>query len=114
MSDDAVKRRIAYAKKVAKECLEELEHTVINSDNQVICFTATFGDFLERKIRVVVDEITDDDIKLIKGLNITRYQTKEIWCKIKDQPGFERKIYNKDNKIIKRFTFVNREFPYNM
>ena len=114
MSEESVMRRIGYAKKVAKQSLEDQEHTVLNSDNQIICFTATFGEFLERKIRIVIDEITEHDIKLIKGLNITPNQTKEIWCKIKDISGFKRMIFNKDNKPIKKFSFVNREFPYDM
>ena len=105
MPDEAIKRRIAYAKKAARKHFEEDEnYTIINSDNKIICFTATFGSYLERKIRVVVDEISDLDIKLIKDLNITQNQTKEIWCKKKDDPKFFKKGFNKDNQPIKRIS----------
>ena len=98
MSEEAIKRRIRYAKESAKKELKQLHHTITNSDNEIICFTATFGSFLERKIRVIVDKITDNDIELIKKYNIISNQTKEIWCKKED--GFECKIFDKDNNLL--------------
>jgi len=112
MTDFAMKRQLRYAKKIAKQKLVDLQHTVIDSDNKIVCFTATFGDYVERKIRVVVDDISDKDISLIKQLNILSGQTKEIWCKKKGQKDFVYLIFNKDNNIVPCFDPVNKQFPH--
>lgn len=103
MPEDATAKRLRYAKESAKKLLEDLEHTVLNSDNKIICFTATFGNLVERKIRIVTgDEISDGDIKLIKKLNITGTTTKEIWLKKEKMPGFKCVIFDKDNNLIEK------------
>lgn len=103
MADVSVMRRLRYAKRTAKEDLLGSGHTIINSDNEIICITATFGNFIERKIKIVVDEILETDIDMIKRLNITPYQTKEIWCKKENKKGFECLIFDKDNNRIQPF-----------
>lgn len=112
MTDVAVKRRMKYAKDIAKRKLEDIGHTVINSDNKIICFTATFGSYLERKIRIVVDNISDQDILLIKQFNILPSQTKEIWCKKEGKKDFVYMIFDKDNRIIPSVRLVNSKFPH--
>jgi len=98
MSKSNIKQRIRRAKNKAKKDLEAQKYTIINSDNDIICFTATFGQMIEKKIRIVVDEITPDDIALIKKLNVLNGQTKEIWCR-RDR-GWEYLIFDKDNNQI--------------
>ena len=81
MSHDSVKDRITYAKSSAKRRCRGLKYDIINSDNEVFCFIASIAGIYERKIRIVVDEITDADIELVKKFRIPSNQTKEIWCK---------------------------------
>jgi len=81
MSHDSVEDRIAYAKKSAKRKCRDLRYDIINSDNEIFCFIASIAGIYERKIRIVVDEITENDINLVKKFRIPSNQTKEIWCK---------------------------------
>jgi hypothetical protein len=74
------KRRTAYAKEAAKSRFKEMGYSIINSDNHIFCFIATRAGIYERKIRVIIDEIKDEDIDLIKKTKIIPSQTKEIWC----------------------------------
>ena len=81
MSEEATKRRIANAKKSAKKKFRGLKFDIINSDNEVFCFVASKSGIYEAKIRVVVDEISEEDINLIKKTRILPNQTKGIWCR---------------------------------
>jgi len=81
MSEEAVKRRIADAKKSAKRKCRDLGYDIINSDNEIFCFTACIAGIYERKIRIVVDEVTKGDKELIEKIRILPNQTKEIWCR---------------------------------
>ena len=79
MSD--IKERIAYAKGVAKRKFKEIGYDIMNSDNEIFCFSASIAGIHERKVRVVVDRIAKEDIILIKKFHILSNQTKEVWCK---------------------------------
>ncbi len=81
MSDEAIKRRVADAKKAAKKKCRGMKYRITNSDNEVFCFIAERAGLYEQKIRVVVDEITDDDKQLILRTRILPNQTKAIWCR---------------------------------
>lgn len=94
MSRDSAKSRIPYAKQKAKTELERDLYLVSNSDNKSYCFLATKSPFYERKIRVVVDEITDTDLKIIKQLKILPNQTKEIWCKKFKERDWEKLAFD--------------------
>ncbi len=81
MSDEAIKKRLADAKESAKIKCQELGYEITNSDNYIFCFTASRAGIYERKIRVVIDEATKEDLGLILNARIMINQTKEIWCR---------------------------------
>ena len=81
MSDEAIKRRISDAKHRAKIRCMGMGYDIINSDNEIFCFIASRAGIYERKIRVVVDSISERDKQLIQDMRILQSQTKEIWCR---------------------------------
>jgi len=97
---DAYRQRLYYAKESAKQLFKELGFEIINSDNQIFCFIASMGGIAERKIKVVVDEITDKDIELIKKIPILPSQTKEIWCRPYGSREWQKIIFNHRNQVI--------------
>ena len=44
-----------------------------------------------RKIRIVIDKLLDEDIKLVKEIKLPDICTKEIWCKKNGERKFEIK-----------------------
>jgi hypothetical protein len=88
VSDDpSIKQRLRRAKKAAIELLEKSGYDIIESNNSTACVVGT-RKAETRFIRVVVDVISDEDIKLMKQLRAHRDTcTKEIWLRKKD--GFE-------------------------
>ena len=81
MSRSSAEDRIVYAKKSAKQMCKDLGYDIINSDNEIFCFTASIAGIYERKIRIVVDRVTEEDRGLIEKIRILPNQTKEIWCR---------------------------------
>jgi len=81
MSHNSARDRMADAKKSAKKKCQGLRYDIVNSDNEIFCFIASIAGIYERKIRVVVDEITENDIEIVKKFRIPSNQTKEIWCR---------------------------------
>jgi hypothetical protein len=90
VSDDpTIKQRLRRAKKAAIELLEKSGYDVIESDNRKVCVIGS-RKAETRFVRVVVDEISDKDIKLVEGLRTHRDTcTKEIWLRQKN--GFKMK-----------------------
>lgn len=89
MPEEAIVRRVYEAKKRAKQECRNLGYSIINSDNETFCFIASNAGIYERKIRVVIDEITENDLKLIRTMRILPNQTKEIWCRHFGSRSFE-------------------------
>ena len=90
MSDPSYLRRLSRAKEAATEKLKETRCKIVPSDNSEVCFLAVRKKEI-RMIRVVVDEITAEDIKLLQGFDDyvpTGICTKEIWCKKEGQRKF--------------------------
>ena len=87
----SVKDRLAYAKsKRKKKCMKE-GALIIASDNSIVCVIAQYGTN-ERKMRVVIDKITEQDIRLLKQVSVFPHQSREIWCsfhKEQDELGVE-------------------------
>ncbi len=80
MSDEAtIKRRTRKAKDRAIEILEDADYDIIVSDNRKVCLTAV-RDAEVRFIRVVVDRVTPQDLRLMEDLQSPRVCKKEIWC----------------------------------
>ena len=81
MSDSTTQRRLGRAKERATTILVDTGHDIIPSDNSTFCILGVREKEI-RMIRVVVDEITDNDIEAV--LDFHRRPgicTKEIWCK---------------------------------
>jgi len=81
MTQESAEQRKGYAKNKAKKYYEKLGATIINSDNEIICFTANFTTH-ENKVRVVVDEIKEDDFKCLEKINVHANQSKHIFCQL--------------------------------
>jgi len=96
----AQKRRTAHAKECAKAMFKSMGYDVFNSDNQVYCFTASMGGIFERKVRVVVDEISEEDKDLLHRLRIQSAQTKEIWCRPYNSREWKKIIFNSKDELI--------------
>ena len=100
MSDEAVKRRCADAKKCAMEHYRSMGYRILKSDNEVICFAAVDkAGTHERKVRVTVDEITDNDIALVRSLRIPPNQTKEIACRPFGSRSWQKVIFDHLNNL---------------
>ena len=100
MPDIAIKRRVADAKSRAKSKCRDMDYDIINSDNEIFCFIASRAGIYERKIRVVVDGITQRDIDLIKRFRIPSNQTKEIWCRPYKSSHWEKVAFDCTNTEI--------------
>lgn len=88
MSDDpSIKQRLRRAKKAAIELLEQSGYDVIESNNSTVCVIGT-RKAETRMIRVVVDRVSVEDIRLVRRLRTHREVcTKEIWLRTKN--GFD-------------------------
>lgn len=79
MSDPAVKKRLARAKTSAQGHYFNLKYTIIKADDPVFCFIALRRAEI-RFVRVVLDHITDRDVKLVQGYEPPVICTREIFC----------------------------------
>jgi len=86
MTDVAVKKRLARAKAQAIDHFLRTGYSIIRSDNGIFCFIASRRREL-RCIRVVVDRITDQDMRLAKEFPAPASCSREIFCQKPD--GFE-------------------------
>lgn len=82
MSTDSIKDRLNYQKAKAKKRYRKQGATIIESDNEIICFIANFKTH-EEKIRVVLDKITEYDIDAMKEINALPFQSRQILCALK-------------------------------
>jgi hypothetical protein len=95
MADEAIKRRILDAKDAAKRHYQEMGYAIINSDNEVFCFSAVDkAGTHERKVRVTVDLITDCDKSLVLSMRVPPNQTKEIICRSFGSREWKKIIYD--------------------
>jgi len=91
MAEEAVIKRLNKAKNVAMQSLKDNQdkrHRIVPSDNSEFCFLAVRKKEI-RMIRVVVDEITANDIKIVREFDPPGICTKEIWCRKKGEKKFE-------------------------
>jgi len=81
MAEEAIKKRLERAKSSAVKILETAGYDIILSDNKKACLIG-LRRTETRLIRVVLDKITDEDIRIIKNLK-THHDVcqKEIWCR---------------------------------
>lgn len=81
MTEYAIKKRLERAKSSAVKILENAGYDIILSDNKKACFVG-LRRTETRLIRVVLDRITDEDVKIIKELKSHHSVCqKEIWCR---------------------------------
>ena len=91
MSDEAIIKRLNRAKSAAISILTEAEFKIIPLDNKDFCILGVRKKEI-RMIRVVIDEITANDIKIIKDFDVPPgICTKEIWCREEGKRKFEMK-----------------------
>jgi len=95
MSEEAAVKRLNRAKSAAisilKSAYPEDELKIIPSDNKYFCFLGVRKKEI-RMIRIVVDEITANDIKIIKDFAVpSGVCIKEIWCRGEGEKKFEMK-----------------------
>ena len=90
MTDEAIIRRLNRAKSAAISILEEAEYEIIPSDNSKFCILGMRRKEI-RMIRVVIDEITANDVKIIEGSDPPGVCTKEIWCREEGKKKFKIK-----------------------
>ena len=93
MAEEAVIKRLNKAKNVAMQSLKDNQdkrHRIVPSDNSEFCFLAVRKKEI-RMIRVVVDEITADDIKIVESFDPPGICTKEIWCRMEGRKDFEKR-----------------------
>jgi len=90
MPEETIKRRLFRAKRRAEKVLKDAQYNIIPSDNSTFCILAV-REREVRMIRVVIDEVTDHDMKIIEGWKHPRACSKEIWCKQHGQRDFEIK-----------------------
>jgi len=87
MSEERIKQRLNRAKKKAIENLERTGYKIVPSDNSTFCILGVRK--LEiRMIRVVIDEITPQDIALVNEFSPPGACSKEIWCKLEGERDF--------------------------
>lgn len=87
MSEEPIKRRLLRAKKKAMDDLQKIGYKIIPSDNSTFCILGVRK--LEiRMVRVVIDEITKDDIAIIEKFAPPGMCSKEIWCKLEGERNF--------------------------
>lgn len=79
MTDSAIKKRQTRAKRRAIEHFRDLGYKIIESDNSAFCFIATCRAEV-RFVRVVIDRITEHDIKLTQGYELPGGCSCEIFC----------------------------------
>ena len=80
MSEERIKRRLNRAIKRAADILKHSNYTVIFLNDDVFNIEA-FREREIRKIRVVIDEISEEDRKKVRSYKFPEFCSKEIWCK---------------------------------
>lgn len=84
MTDSAIKKRQGRAKQKAIQHFRDLGYKIVTSDNSAFCFIATRRTEA-RFIRVVVDRITEHDIKLAQEYELPTACAREIFCQKETQ-----------------------------
>ena len=93
MSDFAIKQRLNRAIKSAIKLLDQPpgSYEIILLNNHVFHIEAIRKKEI-RKIRVVLDEITEEDEKMVREFSLPEICTKEIWCKKENERGFVTEV----------------------
>ena len=95
MSDFAIKQRLNRAIKSAIKLLDQPpgSYEIILLNNHVFHIEAIRKKEI-RKIRVVLDEITEEDEKMVREFSLPEICTKEIWVKREGGRDFMIKVIN--------------------
>lgn len=80
MPDETVKRRMRRAKCQAVKRLAGMGYDVVPSDNSRVCVVA-FRQSEVRMVRIVLDEITPQDRKLLASVKGPANCSREVWIR---------------------------------
>ena len=87
MPDEAIIRRLNRAKSSATSILIDAQFQIIPSDNSIFCIVGVSKNWI-RMVRIAVDEITANDIKIVESIIIPPNCTREIWCREEGKKKF--------------------------
>ena len=87
MAKEATKQRFYRAKKRIARILKQSDYTIMFLDNPTFHIEA-IRDKETRKIRIVFDEIKEEDIEEVRNYELPSMYTKEIWLKIQGEKKF--------------------------
>jgi len=93
MTKDAYKHRFYRARKSARNILIRSQHKVNYLDDPVFHIEAIREKEI-RKIRIVFDEIKEEDIEEVRGYELPPICTKEIWLRKSSEKKFIVKTLN--------------------
>ena len=93
MSEEAIKQRKNKAIKRAAESLKDVDYDVILIPNNVFNIHAEREKEI-RKIRIVLDEVSDGDLKIVREKIVAEICKKEIWCSEKRKKKFRKVLIN--------------------
>ncbi|UCC39125.1 MAG: hypothetical protein JSV96_15165 [Candidatus Aminicenantes bacterium] len=88
--EKAIKKRLVRAKERAILDLKRIGYKIVPSDNSSFCIIGMRKNET-RFIRIVIDKITDEDIKKVQDYPMSPSCIKEIWCKKIGQQSYEIK-----------------------
>lgn len=80
MSEESIKKRQRDAKEAAISKYKKLGYDIIYSNNEKICFSASRR-FEIRFVRVVIDEISNIDKRIMEEIESPENCNKEIMCR---------------------------------
>ncbi len=88
MNDIAIKKRLSRAKEKARNDLAKNGYKIILSDNNIFCFLAVRKKEI-RMVKVVVGDITEEELRIVRKFESPMICTKEIWYRSLHQKDFE-------------------------
>lgn len=93
MSEEAIKQRLNKAKRRAINILKEADFEITVFSDGVFHFQAETEEII-RKVRIVLDKESDNDIKIVSEKIVPNICKKEIWCSEKRKRKFRKIIVN--------------------
>jgi hypothetical protein len=100
MSEEAIKRRCADAKQKVMQEYRDRGYDVKKSDNEKVCFIATDKALThECEVRVCIDQITDQDVKIMLALSALPNQRKVIECRLAGSSRRITRVYDHLNNL---------------
>lgn len=96
MAEENVKKRLNRAIRAAIKILESVDYKIMVLGKANVFNIEVIREKEIKKIRIVVDKITDKDKKLVKDFKLPEICTKESWCRNHSDRDFEIVIIQKN------------------